>query len=229
MRKIALIGGIGYLIIFVTGMYANFNVLETLRDPNSVLNTLKNLQEGHELFGFGITAFVIMLIADLIVTGMLYKLFDQTDKKRNAIAAMFRLINVVFFAIALFHLFQVNDLLQVNTVPQINELDYALAINKELLKFDMFWLVGLIFFGIHLILLSKVLCNAKVVHKSISALLFIAGVGYIVDSCLQLFYWDYASISHIATFIVVLPGLIGELALTFWLLLKGGRMKPAVC
>ncbi len=228
MRKLALTGGIGYVIIFITGIFANFGVLETMRDPNSLLNTYSNLKNGQDLLLMGILSFVIMLIADLVVTLVLCKLFHEADPKRNTRSSTFRMINVIFFAIALYFLYDAYSLLQGGTTPA-NELEMAANVDSALNTFDTLWLIGLIFFGIHLALLSKVLCNSKKIHRSISALLFIAGVGYVADSCLQLFYSDYASISHVSTIIVVLPGLIGELSLTFWLLIKGGRMKYAVC
>ncbi|MEZ4937289.1 MAG: DUF4386 domain-containing protein [Crocinitomicaceae bacterium] len=228
MKKLALTGGIAYVIIFITGIFANFNVMETMRDLNSILNTYNNLKEGQDLLLMGIISFVVMLIADFVVTLVLCKLFHETDSKLNMRSSTFRMINVIFFGIALYFLYDVYSLLQVSSEPA-NEMRMALAVDNALNTFDTIWLIGLIFFGIHLVLLSKVLDKAKNIHRSISALLFIAGVGYVVDSCLHLFYWDYASISHISTIIVVLPGLIGELSLTFRILLKGIRKQPAVC
>lgn len=221
MRKLALIGGIGYIIIFITGIYANFNVLEPLRSQDMV-QTYHNLKEAKALFNSSIISFVFMVIADLVLTVVLFIMFRLDDPIRNSIAALFRFINVAFFTAALFYLFNVQSYLNLDVV---NETDVAALVEQSLSVFDTIWLTGLIFFGIHLLLLSKVLCTSKKVHKSISGLLFIAGVGYVVDSCLQFYYTDYASIQHVSTIIVVIPGLIGELSLTFWLLFKGGKAK----
>lgn len=224
MRKLALIGGIGYLIIFITGIYANFNVLESLRGEE-MLETYHNLKNEQGLFWSGALSFVLMVLADLLLTFILFAVFRLADPKRNALAAFFRLVNVVFFAVALFYLFDVQHYLNIRADGPITEMNAAYMVDHALSMFDTIWLIGLLFFGAHLLLLSKVICNSKLTHKSIPALLFFAGVGYIVDSCLQLFYSEYASIAHISSMIVVLPGLIGELSLTFWLLSKGGKPK----
>lgn len=222
MRKLALIGGIGYLIIFITGIYANFNVLESLRGEE-MLETYHNLKNEQGLFWSGALSFVLMVLADLFLTFILFAVFRLADPKRNALAAFFRFVNVVFFAVALFYLFNVQHYLNIPVDGSISEINAAALVDHALSQFDTLWLIGLLFFGAHLVLLSKVICNSKLVLKSISALLFIAGVGYIADSCLQLFYWDYASIQHVSMIVVILPGLIGELSLTFWLLVKGGK------
>jgi hypothetical protein len=222
MRKLALIGGIGYLVIFISGIYANFMVLESLRSSDFV-ETYQNMKTNATLFVQGTFSFVVMVLADLVLTYVLFVLFLDADAKRSSISAVFRFINVVFFGLALYYLFDAQSLLYQQPQSTLSEIQMAIYLDENLKMFDTLWLIGLVFFGIHLILLSKVICTSKKVHKSISALLFIAGIGYVVDSGLQLYYPSYESIEHISTFIVVLPGLIGELSLTFWLLLKGGK------
>lgn len=217
MRRLSIIGGLGYIVIFITGIFANFSVLESLRAADPI-STLHNIQESNEFYLLGVFAFVAMVIADLFLTWALYRLFIEYSSKRSAITALFRLINVIFFAVALYFLFDIQTLTQ---SEGINEVELAKQVEASLKMFDKIWLVGLIFFGVHLAMLSKLLCLSKRVRKTISGLLLVAGVGYVLDSCLQLFYSGYDSIREVSTFIVVLPGILGELALTFWLLLKG--------
>lgn len=219
MRKLSIIGGVGYIVIFITGIFANFSVLESLREADPI-STLHNIQESNEFYLLGVFAFVAMVLADLLLTWALYRLFNEYSPNRSAITALFRLINVVFFGAALYFLVDIQVLVQ--TVG-VSESELAEEVDTSLKLFDNIWLVGLIFFGIHLVLLSKLLCLTKRVRKTISGLLFVAGIGYVLDSYLQLFYGGYDSIREVSTFIVVLPGIIGELALTFWLLLKGGK------
>jgi hypothetical protein len=44
MRKVAIIGGLGYLVIFFTGIFANFFVLEELKVVGDEMATLENFQ-----------------------------------------------------------------------------------------------------------------------------------------------------------------------------------------
>lgn len=224
MRKIALIGGVGYIIIFITGIFANFGVLESLKDPESFDNTYNQLKEAKELFKLGLLAFLVMVIADLVLTWVLSRLFRQVNPGLNQITAWFRLVNVILFGVALYHLFDVLYLIGPgDQFAGLIQQELPFFIDRSLHSFNTTWLIGLVFFGVHLILLSRLICKSGQIHKSTSSLLFIAGIGYVLDSLLQFFYEDYGSISEISALVVVLPGLIGELALTGWLLFKGGK------
>ena len=43
LRKVALLGGMGYLIIFITGIFANFFILESLVEQGSAQGTAENM------------------------------------------------------------------------------------------------------------------------------------------------------------------------------------------
>lgn len=219
MRKVALIGGLGYIVIFFTGIFANFFVLEELKVPGNEMATLENFQANTTLFIWAIIAFVGMVVFDVVLTWALYVLFKKQDQKLSKKAAWFRLINAWIFGAALVYLFSALNIIQAPSSSQMA----AVNLSDALTGFNNVWLVGLVFFGLHLILLSRLLCNSKKVSKLIPAFLVIAGVGYLADTILQFTYSNYASIAEYSALIVVLPGVIGELALTGWLLFKGGK------
>lgn len=219
MRRIALTGGLGYLVIFFTGIFANFYVLEEYKVAGDASATFQNFASNSSMLIWAIVAFVAMVVFDLVLTWVLYVLFRQTDEKLSKITAVLRLINAMFFAVALI---QLVDVLELVVTPNPSQFA-SLQVMEALEQFNNIWLVGLVFFGIHLTLLSKLLKLSNQVHKAVPALLFIAGVGYVIDSILQFTYSGYAEISELSTMVVVLPGLIGELSLTGWLLVKAGR------
>lgn len=224
MRKIARLGGIGYLIIFFTGIFANFTVLEAFKVKGDALATYQNFADQPNLVLLAFIAFVVMVIFDGILTGVLYVLFKNEQPKRSKITAWLRAINVVFFAAALYYLVDILFLISeqpVATLQSANELVLGLE------SFNAIWLVGLAFFGAHLILLSCLLKKSRRVFKMVPPLLFIAGVGYLLDTALQFGYADYARIAEFSALIVVLPGIVGELSLTGWLLFKAEKNKKA--
>ena len=217
MRKLALLGGLGYVVIFITGIFANFFVLEELKVAGDEAMTFQNFADNQTLVMQAFVAFIAMVVFDLVLTWVLYKIFKEKNASLSKITAWFRFINALFFGAALYHLTTVMDLSSNPGAAQ--ELTAALE------GFNDIWLIGLVFFGIHLILLSVLLCRSERVGKLIPGLLMIAGIGYLIDTALQFGYADYASIAEISTFVVVLPGIIGELSLTGWLLFKAGREK----
>jgi hypothetical protein len=220
MRKLGIIGGFGYVVIFITGIFANFFVLEQLKVSGDEALTFQNIHENIPLFLRAIIAFIFMVFFDLILTWVLYKIFKSQNPYLTKISAWLRLINALFFGAALVYLFQVLS------VAESEATSKAIAsVHYSLNAFNNLWLIGLLFFGAHLMVLAILLNQSKQVFKIIPILLFIAGVGYLMDSTLQFVYADYARIAEISVMVVILPGVIGELSLTGWLLFKAGKRK----
>ncbi|MCR9171108.1 MAG: DUF4386 domain-containing protein [bacterium] len=222
MRKLAIIGGLGYVVIFITGIFANFFVLEQLKVVGDMTTTFENIQQNSSAFVQALVAFVLMVVFDIILTWVLYKIFKDQNPRLAKISAWLRFVNALFFGAALIYLFQVLGSVQHGATQEA-----IVKVDAELSAFNSVWLVGLLFFGIHLMLLSILLFQSKRVFKVIPVLLFIAGVGYLIDSTLQFVYADYASIAEISALVVVLPGVVGELSLTGWLLFKAGKSKKS--
>jgi hypothetical protein len=166
-----------------------------------------------------IIAFVGMVIFDVVLIWVLYVLFKEQETRLSKWAACLRLINAGIFGAALFYLVVALDIIVEPAASKTS----AVQLTEALSAFNELWLVGLVFFGLHLILLSVLLCRSKRVFKLIPGLLTVAGLGYLVDTILQFYYEDYNSIAEISAFVVVLPGVIGELSLTVWLLFKAGK------
>ncbi len=221
MRKEAIIGGLGYAVIFITGIFANFFVLEELKVVGDEAATFQNFANNPSRVVLALIAFIFMVIFDAVLTWVLYRMFKERHPKLSVVTALFRMINVVFFGAALLHF---NTILSVISTPISNN-GAAQHLSAALEGFNDIWLIGLVFFGVHLMLLSVLICRSERLGKTIPGLLMIAGIGYLMDTALQFGYDYYASIAEVSTMVVVLPGLIGELSLTGWLLFKAGKSK----
>ena len=86
-------------------------------------------------------------------------------------------------------------------------------------SFNIIWLIGLFFFGIHLILLGKILGRPRL----IAVFLALAGFMYMVDTGAHFLLPDYDNYASIFLAMVAIPSIGGEMALSVWLLVKGGR------
>lgn len=222
-RKLALVAGLGYLVIFVTGIYANFMVLEPLKAQLFEGNMAGLILEQISPFKKAIMAFVLMVLADLLLTWALYELTRVKNPKYALLAACFRLVNVAVFAVAL------KDLMQMLALANNLALDPQLQqqlIVQHMQSFDFTWLCGLLFFGIHLMVLGKILLKNKGLLRVIAVLLSIAGMGYLIDSVAHIALSNYQDYAEIFSMIVILPGVVGELSLTLWLLIKGIKKQP---
>lgn len=221
LKRISILSGVAYLFIFITGIYANFVLLENLVDSNNPGVTISNLIEERNSFKMAILGFTIMLFFDLVLVWGLYKLFFKVDQVYARLASVLRFTNVLVFGIALYQLIKVYVLLSEHETTFI--MTNTFLVNRVLIlinDFNYIWLIGLLFFGIHLVVLGYLIWKSAVVPKWLGVLLLFAALGYVVDSIAQLFLQNYSDYEFIFSASVILPGVIGELALTFWLLFR---------
>lgn len=224
LRATSIIGGIGYIVIFITGIYANFFVLEKLMVLGNPTETFQNFTGNTGLLKTAIISFITMVMADLVLTWVLFVLFKSRFPNLSTLTAWFRLVNVAVFGIALFYLLDVYSLVGDCGTYALASTDYlSIETYRALEAFNQTWLLGLVFFGIHLLLLAVLIMRSSMVPKFIGVLLALAGFGYVLDSMLQFVYVNYSSIKDISAFVVILPGVVGELSLTIWLLARGGK------
>ena len=225
IHHLAKVAGFGYLIIFITGIFANFFVLENLVVAGDAEMTARNIIENDFLFRLGILSFIIMVVFDVLLAWALYVLFIPVNQILSLLSGWLRLVNSAIFGIALYNLFSILNVLSNAEYTKVFDTGQLYA--RAMLFLDMFndtWLIGLIFFGFHLFVLGYLIFKSGYISKMIGLLLIVAAMGYLIDSCAHLLLPNYADYKGFFTLIVLIPGIIGELSLTFWLLFKGGKI-----
>lgn len=199
-RKLSLIAGISYLIIFFAAIFANFLVIQSLlNDP------VVTIGENHMMVRFGILAFLITVVFDVIVAWALLELYK--DHTLSVLSTLFRMMHAVIMGVAVFAL-----------VVALSSTG-----SQEILKqteiFNIIWLIGLFFFGIHLILLGRIIGRPKI----IAIFLVLAGAMYMIDTAAHFLIPDYEAYATIFLALVAIPSIVGEMAFAIWLLFKGGK------
>jgi hypothetical protein len=200
-RSLFKIAGYSYLVIFFAAIFANFFVLESiLKDP------LGTITEKHLIVRFGILAFLITVVFDVVVAWALYELYKKHTL--SGLSTLFRMMHAAIMGVAIFSL----PLTVLSTTGQ--------EILKQVHNFNIIWLIGLFFFGIHLILLGRIIGKPKL----IAVFLIIAGIMYMVDTGAHFLLPNYEQYSSIFLALVAIPSILGEMSFTVWLLLKGGKV-----
>ncbi|HYQ58897.1 MAG TPA: DUF4386 domain-containing protein [Draconibacterium sp.] len=199
-RKLAINTGFSYLIIFFAAIFANFFVLESLKQ-----NPLETVLQQHMVVRFGILAFLTTVVFDVVVAWGLFGLYSQHNLTR--LSTYFRLMHAAIMAVAVFAL--------VLTL----ESDSGEEILRQVNSFEIIWLIGLFFFGAHLILLSRIISRPK----WIAAFLLVAGIMYMIDTGAHFLLPNYADVAGIFLALVAIPSILGEMAFTVWLLVNGGK------
>ena len=199
-RKLAIIAGSSYLIIFFAAIFANFFVLEAI-----LKNPLETVTENHLTVRFGILAFLITVVFDVIVAWALYELYK--GHVLNLPSTLFRMMHAAIMGVAIFAL------------PLVLDLDSNAAILQQVNIFNTIWLIGLFFFGIHLMFLARIIRNPKL----IALFLILAGIMYMVDTCAHFLLPNYSDYASIFLAMVAIPSILGEMSFAIWLLARGAK------
>lgn len=199
-RQLALIAGSSYLVIFVAAIFANFFVLDLL-----LQSPLEAIAEQSFIVRVGIMAFLITAVFDVIVAWALYDLYKSHPLSLPS--TYFRLAHAIIMGVAVFAL--------LNVFVE----DSAQAILAQVTVFNNIWLIGLLFFGVHLLCLSRIVKHITFIPY----LLFAAGVMYIVDTGAHFLLENYHLYAGIFLTLVAIPSIFGEMAFSIWLLVKGGK------
>ena len=199
-RKLALIAGSSYLIIFFAAIFANFLVLESIQnDP------LATIRDHHMMVRFGILAFLITVVFDVVVAWALQELYKEHGL--TVLSTLFRMMHAAIMAVAVFALV----------------VSLSSGSEQEILRqadiFNIIWLIGLFFFGIHLILLANIMGRPRL----IGVFLALAGTMYMIDTGAHFLLPDYDSHASVFLALVAIPSILGEMSFTVWLLIKGGK------
>ncbi|GGK20303.1 DUF4386 domain-containing protein [Yeosuana aromativorans] len=199
-RNLSIIAGVSYLIIFFAAIFANFFVLESI--TKSPVETIQNNQL---IVRFGILAFLVVVVFDVVVAWALYKLYQSHFL--SGLSTLFRMMHAAIMGAAIFALPMA---LTSTTAPEIL---------KQIDMFNTIWLIGLFFFGLHLILLGRILKKPVI----IALFLCIAGLIYMIDTAAHFLLANYHNYQSLFLALVAIPSIVGEMALAIWLLIKGGK------
>lgn len=214
-KNVAIIGGISYLGIIVLGIFAEFFVRMQLIIPNDANATLKNLQASESLFRLSIASDIIMIILDITVAWVLYVLLREVNKSLALLAVWLRLIHAAVYAGIIMTLVFIALLITGDEYfPGINNGNLILLLrDAHSYGYDL----GLVFFGLHCVLLGYLITLSGFIPKLIGFLMSAAGVVYLIGSFTRFLAPDY--VETVAPVYVV--ALVAELSLAVWLLIKG--------
>ena len=213
----------GYLAIFVLAVFANFLALDAVLQPGDATGTADALRDSEGTFRLGFAAFLGIFLADVVVAWALYVLFRPVQRDLALVAAWFRLTYTIVLGAALGFLYAALWL-----ADQPSSLSPEVADNGVLLAlqvFDFTWVAGLAAFGVHLVLVARLLLAARG-PRWLAWVLTAAGAAYVVDTLAHILVADYEAHAGLFLAVVAAPSVLGELSLTVWLLLVAtGRRR----
>jgi hypothetical protein len=204
-RTASLVAGLALALIAVIASVGNFIALEPLITPGDAAKTAEDILNSEAQFRWGIAALIVAAVLDIVVAGALLALFEPVSRNVSMLAAFFRVAYTAVFLVAIIQL-----------VVAVGLLGDPAEAMQAIDAYNTIWLVGLIFFGIHLLLIGYLAYQSGFMAKVFGILLVVSGLGYVADGFVT----------------VLVPGpsvgigqftFVGEVALMLWLLIRGTR------
>ncbi len=208
LRAPSLIAGAGLLLMAILSVWGNFGVLENLITTGDTAKTVADISASEALFRMGVAALVAVVVLDVIVAAALFAVFASVNRGVSMMAAWFRVAYSAVFLVAICRLLEVPALLTGDPDQAMRVLD----------AFDATWKVGLVLFALHLLLIGYLAYRSGFMARIFGVLLTIAGLGYLADGFAAILVADFPF-----SFAVFVFG--GEVALIFWLLIRGRQIR----
>lgn len=216
----ARLAGIFYLLIAISGGFSIGYVPTVIVASGDATATAFNIANNLDLFRLGIVADVVVLMMEVALTVMLYKLFKPVSRTLSLIAAFCRLAMSVVMGLNLLNYLIPLLLLSGSSYLNAFESDQLHALALLFLETHQYgvYIWGL-FFGFHLLVLGYLVFKSGFFPRVIGVLMMIGSFGYASESLAAISFIDNATVSAVVISFLVIA-VIGELSFTFWLLLK---------
>ena len=213
----ARMGGFCWLMCFLTSIYPLI-VNGRLVIEGDAAATAANLLANEALFRSGTAALLISTAFYIAATLFVYEVLKPVSRSLSLLAAFFSLVGCAIgafsciFDFAPFVLLKGAPYLNVYTPEQLHALSYMFLVVRARAN-D----IGLVFFGLHCLGVGYLIFRSSFLPRIIGALMMIAGFGWLT-------FLSPPLAQSLAPF-NMLPGAVGELSLTFWLLAKGVNVQ----
>ncbi len=223
VRSAARLAGIAYAGIFFLAIYANFAVRMRLVDPADATVTAQNLAQSDTSVRLALAAFTVVFLLDVLIAWALYVVFRSTGPLRALLAAWFRLVYTVLLGAAIVFLLLALRLATSDIAGDANAIGADGPVLLAVEAFDYVWLIGLAAFGIHLVIIGRIIVTSRLAPVLLGWILTVAGAAYLLDTFAHLLLPDYQDVATVFLVLVAVPSMVGELWLTIWLLTRAGR------
>jgi hypothetical protein len=213
----ARMGGGCWLMCFLTSIFPLI-VSGRLVVPRDAAATAANLLAHEALFRSGTAALLISTAFYVGATLFVYEVLKPVNRSLSLLAAFFSLVGCAvgalscLFDFAPFVLLKGAPSLSVFTAEQLQALAYVFLVVRARAN-D----IGLVFFGLHCLGVGYLIFRSTFLPRIIGGLMMFAGIGWLT--------FLSPPLANSLTPFNMIPGAIGELSLTFWLLVKGVNVQ----
>lgn len=225
-RPLTIWAAICYVVLLVAGPIGLMYMPEQIVVAGDATQTAQNLRANMGVFNIGLTAQIVIVVTEIVLTALLYVLLKPTSQTTALMATFARLAMTIVMAINLIPLLMMAEAasgatyLAAFTPTQLDGL---------VLFFFQFHNAGTVtwqlLFAVHMLLLGILVFRSGYLPRVIGLALIIGSPSYAFDSFGQIFGLMDVSAFSLTTNILLGVSAVGELGLAIWLLLKGVNLE----
>lgn len=215
--------GVLYLLLALIGPFSLIYVPSALYVAGDAATTTQKIASSMGLFRAGIAGDMLIVMIEVVLSVLLYKLLAPVSKTLSLMAMAARLGMTVVQAVNVLNKIFVVLLLSGDTFLNAFEANQMSALVTIFVKANQKTvLIWEVFFGLHLIILGYLVYKSGYFPSMLGILLALAALSYFVDGFGNLLLPQYV---EVYTLFVSITAPIGELAFTLWLLIKGVNVE----
>jgi hypothetical protein len=178
--------------------------------------TVANLEANRGLFGLGVSADVVVMLAEVVLTVMLFRLFRPVSPTLSMIAMVSRLMMVAVMAINL--LIHIMPMVLLSGDLPREQLEATVMLFMEAHRYGVY--VWDMFFGFHLAALGYLILKSTYFPRLLGVAIMIGSAGYFLEGLVRVTFVENAALGMLVVGLLVVAS-IAELAFAFWLLIRG--------
>ena len=221
-KNTARLAGLLYLILAIAGFYGLMYVSRQIIVRGEAVATANNILANEFLFRTGIVIHLISATTFLFMGFVLYKLLKQVNEHEAKL--MVALVVVQIPIVFILETCKITSLMILKgEVLKSLEPEQLQNLAFLFLKIHGYGIMTLeIFFGLWLFPFALLVYKSGFIPQILGVLLFIAGIGYTIDSLTSMLFPDYRTFTRIPAFTF---SALGEISTILWLLIKGVKVQ----
>jgi hypothetical protein len=225
-NKLARIAGALYLVVIITGLFAEVFVRQKLVVSGNAVATADNIRSATSLYRLGFVADLVNFILGLPCVLIIYILFKKVNRHLAMLAIILVVVQTAIIAVNLSG--QASVLLYLEDASYLDPFhaNQLAALSYHNIRLQSIgYGIGLVFFGCYCIIIGYLIYLYELVPRIIGILYGIGGVAYLVNSFTMFLSPQFANPLFP---LILLPPFVGEVSLCLWLLFRGIKLPPAV-
>jgi hypothetical protein len=228
-RKAARVAGFTFLFAIVVVVIANYGINFRLIVPGNAVDTARNIMAHETLFRLNIACNLIYVVNVLALLAALYVILKPVNRNLALVAAFCRLVYALMWCITALNTLGALRLLGDAAYLPVFEADQLQTLARLHISIDAYY-VGLPFWGLASTVSSCLWFKSRYIPRALAAFGVISSFWCVICAFAFIVFPHFETTVNAYWF--DMPLVIFEMALGFWLLIKGlrpaGDAEPAI-